>query len=159
MPESPVAVHDAILLQAQEIADIVRAIGDADASRRPESGAWSAREVISHLCQSDNESFLDGIGRFVLEETPEIEVTPGVTHYTPERHAMTLDDLVDAFLRQYELIADYVARLDAGQLSRRARIALLKDSPLGEYPTLAEWLRTISELHLHGHLEELRARR
>jgi hypothetical protein len=159
MADSPTAVYHVILLQAREIAGIVRAMDDVDASRRPDPGTWSAREVISHLCQSDNESFLDGIGRFVLEETPEIEVTPGITHYTAERHAMALADLVDAFERQYEQIADYVARLSEVQLARRARIALLKDSPFGEYPTLAEWLRAISGMHLQGHLEELRARR
>jgi len=115
--------------------------------------------IVSHLCQTDHESFLDGIGRFVLEETPEIEVTPGVTHYTPERHAMALDDLVEGFLRQHELIADYVARLSDEQLGRRAHIALFKDSPVGEYPTLAEWVQGISDFHLQAHLEELRARR
>jgi hypothetical protein len=159
MAHSPAApLHDAILLPAQEIADIVRAMSGADASRRPEPGTWSAREIISHLCQTDNESFLDGIGRFVLEDTPEIEVTPGVTHYTPERHTIALDDLVDGFLRQYERIADYVARLGDEQFVRRAHIAHFKDTPLGEYPTLADWVRRISESHLQGHLAELRAR-
>jgi hypothetical protein len=150
---------DAILRRAQEIAEIVGAMGEPKASRRPEPGAWSAREIVSHLCQTDNESFLDGIGRFVLEEKPEIEVTQGVTHYTPERHAIGLDDLVEGFLRQYELIADYVARLGDEQLGRRAHIALFRDTPAGEYPTLAEWVQGISEFHLQAHLDELRARR
>ena len=158
MDSSPNALHDAIVGPAREIAGIVGAMSDDDASRRPASGAWSAREIISHLCQTDNESLLDGIGRVMLEDTPRIEVTHGVTHYTPERHAMALRELIAAFLGQYELIADYVARLGDDQRARRAHITLLKGSPVGEYPTLAEWLRTIAGMHLAGHLDELRGR-
>jgi hypothetical protein len=46
--------------------------------------------------------------------------------------------------------------LSADQLNRKAHVPLLKETPLGEYPTLAEWISALVDYHVGFHIDHLR---
>jgi len=53
-------------------------------------------------------------------------------------------------------MADVVEGLSEKQLSRKAHIPLLKETPIGEYPTLAMWVQAIGEYHLGSHIDHMK---
>ena len=53
-------------------------------------------------------------------------------------------------------IADYVEGLSEEQLSRKAHIPMLKETPVGEYPTLAMWVQAIGDYHLGWHVDHMK---
>jgi hypothetical protein len=153
------AVVDALRQQMDELGAAVAGVDEEVASRRTADGGWSAKECLSHLNGADGDTFLDGVRRFFDEDTPEVDVEPGVTHFDASRQAMSVAQLAARVQAQYRAIADIVARASADQLSRRAHIGLLSESPIGDHPTLLQWVETISGMHVAGHLAELRGSR
>ncbi len=69
---------------------------------------------------------------------------------------MTLSELLAEFTREYTAIATFAEGLSGQQLSRKARIPMLKDSPLGEYPTLGEWVMGLCDYHIGFHVGHMR---
>ena len=69
---------------------------------------------------------------------------------------MTLKELLSEIEGEYSHLADAVEGLSEDQLARKAHIPLLKESPLGEYPTLAMWVRAIGEHHLGSHIDHMK---
>lgn len=153
-----VAVADALRQQMDELGAVVAGVDEDTASRRTADGGWSVKECLSHLHGADGDTFLDGVRRFFDEDTPEIDVEPGVTHFDASRQAMTAVQLAARVQAQYRAIADVVARASAEELSSRAHIALVAQTPVGDHPTLMQWVEVISGMHVAGHLEELRGR-
>ena len=49
--------------------------------------------------------------------------------------------------------------MDDEQIGRRVRIELLKDTPFGPEPTMGEWLMAIADMHLPGHIADIRETR
>ena len=154
-----VAGVKALRQQMDELGSAVAGVDEDAASRRAADGSWSVKEHLSHLCGADGDSFLDGVRRFFDEDAPEVDVEPGVTHFDASRQAMTVDQLSARVQAQYRAIADVVARASAEELERTAHIALVAQTPLGDHPTLGQWVGVISGMHVAGHLEELRGMR
>ena len=69
---------------------------------------------------------------------------------------MTFAALLAEFEKEYSRIADFAAGLSADQLDRKAHVPLLKETPLGEYPTLAEWIAALVDYHVGFHTDHLR---
>ena len=67
-----------------------------------------------------------------------------------------MPQLIEEFDRHYEGIADFVSGLTAEQLGRKAHVPGLKESPLGESPTLAAFIRGIAESHLNFHIDHMK---
>jgi hypothetical protein len=154
-----VTVASTLRQQMDELGAIVAAMDEGAASRRAADGSWSVKECLSHLHGADGDTILDRVRRFFDEETPEIDIEPGVTHFDASRQAMTVEQLVGRVQAQYRAIADVVAVASAEDLGRKAHISLLAQTPVGDHPTLEQWVGVISGMHVAGHLEELRGRR
>ena len=93
---------------------------------------------------------------FLEQENPQIDLDPGNHFYTEKRSQMTFAQLLTALKTEYNQMADVVAGLSAEQLARKAYIPALKESPLGEYPTLAVFINGIAEHHVGFHIDHMR---
>lgn len=142
--------------KVSELKDAVAGISDESAAVRPSPDSWCAKEILSHLCGDEGEGFTYGLQRFLDEDTPLIGVVAGLPYYTPRRQQMSVGDLIDQVEAQYGRMALFLGALNDAQLSRKARIPLLKDSPLGEEVTLGQWAGAIINFHLVDHVNQLR---
>lgn len=129
-------------------------VDEAVASRAP-AGRWSPKEVLSHLCGRGETGYLPMLERFLKEETPTIDIEPEKTNYTDQRAAMTFAQLLTACEAHYARIADFASERTDAELQRKAYVPLLKESPLGEYPTLASMLHGLGVYHVQMHIEHL----
>jgi hypothetical protein len=158
MDPDSVALAAALRLRMDELAAAIAGADESTAARRSSDGAWSVKECLSHVHGADGDTFLDGVMRILHEDVPEIDVEPGVTHFDASRKALPLSEMLARVEAQYRTIADVVARCSSEELARRARISLLEQTPIGGEPTLRQWVETMTNHHLAGHIEELRER-
>ena len=149
------AVASALRQQMDALGKAVAGVDESSASRRAADGAWSVKEQLSHLYGADGDTFLDRVRCYFDEDSPVIDVEPGVTHFDASRQAMTVEQLLARVQAQYRAVADLVAGASDETLARRGHVALLAQTPFGDHPTLAEWVEVISAMHLAGHLKDL----
>jgi uncharacterized damage-inducible protein DinB len=147
-------LQDQLNEKISEIHNLVAPISDEQASRTPAAGEWCVKEVLSHLSGDVQTGFVAGFKRFVEEETPVIDVVPGITFYE-QRQGKSVRDLLSEVESQYKQIGQFVGGLSQEQLDRKANIPLLKETPIGEYPTLALWTTAMVNYHLAGHVTQL----
>ncbi len=152
------ALQEGLRAKMDQLQSGLQGISETDASRRPAASEWSVKELLSHL-SGENEDFVRWARQIVETGTPEIPVVPGQTNLPPQRQSMPATELLANVRRQYDELGDFVAGLSEDQLNRKAHVALLKDTPLGEYPTLAQWTQAIIDFHLTGHIAGLPAMR
>ena len=143
----------------RELGEALDGIGEEQAAQRPADAEWSCKEVLSHLMGDEGEREVDRLQRFLDEENPLIGVVVGLPYYTPERQAMSLPELRAGVWKRYEEMAAFVSGLSDEQLERGARIPLLKQTPIGEQATLAQWVGVITSFHLPAHIEQVKAAR
>ena len=139
----------------KELGEALEGMDEEDAARRPADGEWCCKEMLSHLMGDEGESFVTGLRRFLNEDTPLIGVVAGLPYFTPARQAMSLSELRAGVWRQYQEVADFIGSLNDEQLTRKARIPLLKETPIGEYATLAQWAGAIINFHLTDHVGQM----
>jgi hypothetical protein len=150
----------------KEIAQAVRAntaefrkscdgLDEENSSRAPE-GRWSPKQIISHLCGPEGSGHLPTLKAFLERETPEIDIKAEDPFWSGKRSRMSLAELLAEFDQEYARIAAFIEGLSEEQLSRRAHIPMLKNSRLGEYPTLAQWAVGISNYHIGFHIDHMR---
>jgi hypothetical protein len=150
----------AILHQrADEIDDACAGMDDTLAARRPGDGVWCVREHLSHLHGDDRDTYAAGIERILIEGVRELDVVPGITHYSVDRRQYPFVAFVEAVSNQYRAIADMAASMQPDQLETRVRVDLLKETPFGDTPRLGEWLVAIADMHLPGHITAIRETR
>uniref|UniRef100_I2PXW5 Mycothiol maleylpyruvate isomerase N-terminal domain n=1 Tax=Desulfovibrio sp. U5L TaxID=596152 RepID=I2PXW5_9BACT len=141
----------------QNIADLTavcQGIDEETASRAP-VGRWSPKEILSHLL--GQEGGHDMVVKAYLEEdTPTLDLKAEQTYFSEKRAAMPVAELCAAVAAAYERMATLATTLTEEQLARKARIPMLKESPLGEYPTLESLLGGLGRYHLQSHTEHLR---
>jgi hypothetical protein len=148
-------LSQAIRQKAGEFQKLCEGVEEATASRAPE-GRWSPKEIVSHLCGAESHGFMATVKTVLEQETPEVDLHPGETQFSEKRARMSFAQLLQEFDRGYGALADLVSGLTPQQLARKARVQALKETPIGEYPTLAVFLQGVAESHLSYHIDHMR---
>jgi hypothetical protein len=142
--------------RADEIEQITAGLSEEQASRKPAQSEWCARDVLTHLLGSEARSFADGVRQF-LDDDAVLDLTPGDPYQTAAREKMTAQQLAAGVTRQIRQIADFVGTLTAEQLQRTAHVPFLKDYGINDHPTLETWAGMMANMHLRGHVDQLRS--
>lgn len=124
------------------------------ASRAPRD-RWSPKQILSHLCGPEGVGHLPLLRAFVDSDTPTIDLDTENPFFTENRMRMSFIELIAECERNYQSISDFVEELTEEQLGRKAHIPKLKDSPLGEYPTLEGMISGLGEYHVQFHIDHL----
>ena len=133
---------------------ICQGVDENLASRAPED-RWSPKQILSHLCGPEGKGHLPVLRAFLDSDTPLIDLDTGNPFFTDHRARMSFVELVAECERNYERVACFAAELTEEQLGRKAHVPKLKDSPLGEYPTLDGMIYGLGEFHVQFHIDHL----
>ena len=141
--------------QAEIFKEAFYGLQEADAGQAP-PGRWSPKQVVSHVLGPEGIGNMPVLQGFIEQDTPRFDLVPEDPFFSEKRAGMTLAALLGEFDLEYGRMADFAAGLNDAQLARKAHIPMLKDSPLGEYPTLAEWIGALADWHLGFHADHLK---
>jgi hypothetical protein len=144
-----------VRLKLGEMNELCKGLGEETASRAP-AGRWSPKEIISHLCGTEGGGLLAAVRLFLEQDMPRLDIEAEKTHFTGKRARMTFSELRQEFEKQYTQMADLVSGLSEEQLGRKAHIPLFKETPMGEYPTLANFVGALADYHMEFHIKHMR---
>lgn len=118
-------------------------------------GEWTAREVLSHLLESDDWKPATVLAGFAQRDLPTIDIAPGETFLTPARRRMTLAQLVEALDAQRRAVFDYLDGLSEADLTRKARIPLFKSFMGTDEIALPVFVGAMFDYHVNDHAGQL----
>jgi DinB superfamily len=141
--------------KVNEMKKLCEAIDEKTASRAP-SGRWSPKQIVSHISGPDGIGLTPAIRAFLDQDTPLLDLHPGDPFFTEKRSKMTFAELLKEFEAEYDRITGILAGLSDEQLARKAHIPVLKETPVGEYPTLAFFVSALAERHIGFHIDHMK---
>lgn len=149
------SLQQQVASKVSEVKSLVEGINDDQASMKPAEGEWCAKEVLSHLIGEELGGAKVILQRFLEEDTLQIDIEPG-NPYFENRSSMSTADLLSTFESEYGKIGEFLGSLSEEQLNRTAKVPLLKETPLGDNPTLAQFAGALMNFHVNDHVEQLR---
>ena len=148
------SLKEQLAQKVREVTEIASGLSEEQAAKAPAEGEWSAKQVLSHLCGDDEALSMYEFQRFLDEDTPPLGIAPG--RYGDVRKDASVSELVTKIETDYSAIGTFIAGLSDEQLGRKAHVPFLKETPLGEYPTLGQWVGAVINYHLPDHINQLR---
>jgi hypothetical protein len=139
----------------QGLKQLCKGVDENLASRAPKD-RWSPKQILSHLSGQEGTGHLPVLRAFIDSDIPTIDLDTENPFFTENRARMSFGELVAECEKNYERVANFAAELNEEQLGRKAHVPKLKDSPLGEYPTLEGMIYGLGEYHVQFHIDHLR---
>ena len=155
MPTESARLVKLIQRKIGKFKDVCNGIDEDRASCAPE-GSWTPKQIVSHVCGLEGEGYMTSIRAFLEQDTPRLDIEAWNPFYTEKRSRMTMAQMLAEIDDEYVRIADLTSRLTDDQLSGKAHIPLLKNTPMGEYPTLAIWIQAMVKDHIDCHVAHMR---
>jgi len=141
--------------KVQEIKQAVSGLSEEEASKKRGEDEWSVKEVLSHLSGDGSSDAVSLLDRVVKEDTPQMDIHPGQSYYEG-RESIPLTELTSRVESTYSEMGTFLSGLSEDQLNRKAQVPLLKETPIGEYPTLGQLAGALINFHLNDHVNQLR---
>jgi hypothetical protein len=129
---------------------------DEEITNKAPLDRWSPKQVVSHLCGPEGTGMIPTVQAILEQDTPRLDIEAENPFFTGKRALMTMAELLAEFEEEYGRLAEIVEGLTTEQLNRKAHIPLLKESPFGEYPSLAEWIKVLTEYHTGFHINHMK---